>query len=418
MTPHMLQNLFRLWPLLALLCLWACGSEPTQTPVSLQTGTWHAEVYTQGQAIPFLVEVAQPTDSTVQFTLRNGEERIALDPAPLRGDSLHVPIDIFDASLELKADGGVLVGHWVKHYAEGYRVPVRLTAGKEARFQTTGPPATDYSGRYAVTFTVPDEGGRTYPAIGVFEQVGNVVTGTFLTKTGDYRYLAGVADGDSLRLSTFNGEWAYLFTAGKTTEGTLAGEFWSGKTGYKTWTATPDSTASLPNATTLTYLKPGYGPFRFQFPGTDGDTVSYPSEAFLGKPTVVQIFGTWCPNCRDETRFLADWYRRNKDRGVEIIGLAFERNPDPTYAGARIEKMREKLDVGYRFAIAGESNTESASQALPMLSQVLSFPTTIYLDKYGRVRKIHTGFSGPGTGEAYEAFVADFTATMEQLLAE
>lgn len=405
--------------LLLLLLLVGCGPRDTSSSApQIPAGPWRAELYLQGQTLPFQLRAERPTDSTVVFTLINGQERIQLEPVVLRDDSLKVPIDIFDASLELAVHGPILSGYWVKHYATDFALPVRLIAGDSARFDSLRAPTTDFSGRYRVTFAIPAEGGRTYPAVGVFEQRGALLTGTFLTTTGDYRYLSGVVDGDSLKLSTFNGEWAYLFTAGKLADGSLQGEYWSGKSSYKTWTAVKDSTAALPNPNYLAYLRPSFGAFRFAFPGTGGDTLVYPSEAFIGKPTIVQIFGTWCPNCRDETVFLADWYRRNKDRGVEIIGLAFERNADIAYASARIEKMRSKLDVGYRFAIAGESTTEAASKALPMLSSVLSFPTTIFLDKYGRVRKIHTGFSGPGTGPAYEAFVTEFNATMEQLLAE
>ncbi|MDX2062589.1 MAG: TlpA disulfide reductase family protein [Bacteroidia bacterium] len=400
------------------LLLAACGPATATDPgAPLSTGTWRAVVRTQGIEVPFLVEVATPTDSTVQLTLRNADERLVLDPAPLRGDSLTVPIDIFDAELRLRREGATFVGTWVKPYAPGYELPIYLTAADTSRFpldpaKTPG----SFGGRYATTFTHED--GHTSQAVGLFQQQGAQVTGTFLTKTGDYRYLAGIADGDSLRLSTFNGEWAYLFVAGKLPDGTLQGTYYTGKSGRKTFSARLDSTAQLPDANTLAYLKPGAGGLRFSFPGTAGDTVTYPSPAFAGKPVVVQIFGTWCPNCRDETVFLADWYRRNQARGVEVIALAFERNPAPEYANARIEKMRQKLDVRYRFAVAGESTSEAASKALPMLSSVLGFPTTIFIDKAGRVRKIHTGFSGPGTGEAYSQFVAEFTATMEQLLAE
>jgi hypothetical protein len=34
------------------------------------------------------------------------------------------------------------------------------------------------------------------------------------------------------------------------------------------------------------------------------------------------------------------------------------------------------------------------------------------------VRKIHTGYSGPATGDHYTQFVAEFKSTLDQLLAE
>ena len=53
-----------------------------------------------------------------------------------------------------------------------------------------------------------------------------------------------------------------------------------------------------------------------------------------------------------------------------------------------------------------------------MLRQFYGFPTTILVDRKGQVRKIHTGFSGPATGEHYTQFVAEFKRNLEQLLAE
>ena len=120
----------------------------------------------------------------------------------------------------------------------------------------------------------------------------------------------------------------------------------------------------------------------------------------------------------DETIFYADWYRKNKHRGVEIIGLAYEAKPDFNYAKSRVEKMISRLNVDYDFLIAGTYDKEAAAITLPMLNHVLSFPTTVYINKKGAVSKIHTGFSGPATGEYYTAFKKEFEEYMDFLLSE
>ena len=120
----------------------------------------------------------------------------------------------------------------------------------------------------------------------------------------------------------------------------------------------------------------------------------------------------------DETRFLSDWYYKNQSQGVEIIGLAYEIKPEFEYARDRVLTMKEKLSVPYDFLIAGTSSTESASESLPMLNKVMSFPTSIIIDKQGKVRRIHTGFSGPATGVYYEEFVDDFNQFMQELINE
>jgi hypothetical protein len=120
----------------------------------------------------------------------------------------------------------------------------------------------------------------------------------------------------------------------------------------------------------------------------------------------------------DETRFLVPWYNENNNRGVEIIGLAYEYKDDFAYASNRVKKMIDKLNVPYDLVIAGTSDKEKASQTLPMLNKVVAFPTTIFIGKDGKVKKIHTGFSGPGTGIYYEQFQQHFNEIVNELLSE
>jgi len=218
-------------------------------------------------------------------------------------------------------------------------------------------------------------------------------------------------------LYSFDGDHLYKFRGVKSVD-TIHGEFWSGKTGYKKFKAFKNESIELPDAYGLTYLKKGYERIDFSFKDLQGNLVSLKDPRYQNKVVVVQILGTWCPNCMDETRFLADWYRKNKHRGVEIIGLAYERKPDFAYAKSRVQKMKELMGVDYEVLIAGVATTESASESLPMLNQIISFPTSIVIDKTGAVRKIHTGFNGPATGKYYDNFVQEFNNMMDTLVKE
>jgi hypothetical protein len=120
----------------------------------------------------------------------------------------------------------------------------------------------------------------------------------------------------------------------------------------------------------------------------------------------------------DETNFLAPWYEKNKSRGVEIIGLGYERSPEYAKAAERLRKMKDRFGVGYDLAVAGIADKDAAGKSLPQINKVLAFPTTIIVDKKGEVRKINTGFSGPGTGKYYDELVADFNQTIDQLVKE
>jgi thiol-disulfide isomerase/thioredoxin len=168
----------------------------------------------------------------------------------------------------------------------------------------------------------------------------------------------------------------------------------------------------------VTYLKEGYDRITFSFPDVEKNMVSPSDEKFENKVLVLQIFGTWCPNCMDETKFLTEWYKSNSDRGVEILGLAYERKDDFAYASERVKKMKTKLGVPYDFVIAGVNDKKKAAETLPMLNHVLAFPTMIFIGRDGKVKHIHTGFEGPGTGEYYEKFKGRFNEIINELLNE
>lgn len=254
--------------------------------------------------------------------------------------------------------------------------------------------------------------------MGIFSQDGKNIRGTFLTNLGDYRYLEGNVEGNTFKLSTFDGSHLYFFTGTLSEEGSIEGLFRSGPRSKETFQAVRDEAFELPDAYSFNYLKEGYDRLTFTFPDVDGNHVSLDDPKFQGKVLLVQLFGTWCPNCMDETKFLAPWYEANKDKGVEVIGLAFEAKPEFEYASERVRKSTDKLGANYTFLIAGVSNKSKASEALPALNQVIAFPTLIYIDKSGKVRKIHTGFNGPGTGEYFTQWVEEHENLVRDLLDE
>ena len=395
----------------------ACQTE--KKPSSLPPGTWRAVIGSPGGELPFGLDLGRLDDTTFLVHVRNGTERLPLDTAHVRGDSLHVPIDIFDSELVAAVDDSSLYGRYTRYDAgkRAYDLPFSANHGQTFRFTpANAQPAGDVSGNWAVTFRTEKDSSQ---AVGVFKQQGNSLTGTFLTPTGDYRYLAGQVEGNEMKLSAFDGSHVYLFKAYlDSSRNRLEGEFWSGAKGYKKWTARRDEKAALPDANALAYLKKGYDRIDFTFPDLAGKPVSLSDPKFRNKVVVVQIMGSWCPNCMDETKFLAPWYDKNKARGVEIVGLSYEKVPTLEVSGPKLERMKKRLDVGYDVLLAGFHTTDSVAASLPMIEKVLAFPTTIFIDRQGKVRRIHTGFSGPGTGRYYDEFVEEFNQFVEKLLAE
>jgi thiol-disulfide isomerase/thioredoxin len=383
-------------------------------------GIWRATVETDGGKLPFHLQILPKSDSvSYEAYVINGEEKLKIDDLVMEGDSVQIPIEIFDAKIVAKLDNNKLIGRWQRYVGGAKYIHTAFEAERgvaERFFSQNTDNQSDVSGKWATNFASKDGQNKT-EAVGIFEQKGKTVTGTFLTTTGDYRYLEGIMDGDSLKLSTFDGTHLFLFKA-KKLGNRMKGQFWSNIHSLENWTATLDSTAKLPDLNTLTYLKPGYAKIEFAFPDLTGKTVSINDKPFENKVKIIQLMGTWCPNCMDESKYLAPWYDKNKNRGVEIIGLAFEKSTDLAIAGPKLEKMKQRFGINYTILLAGLKAEGETDKSLPMINKVLGFPTTIIIDKKGNVRQIHTGFSGPGTGHYYEEWIEDFNLLMDKLLAE
>jgi thiol-disulfide isomerase/thioredoxin len=399
-----------LFMLLALLI----SCEQPQPEIGLKSGVWRGEIVAQENKIPFNFEV-EKNNGSYNIDLINGGEKLDIDAVDILGDSLFFNMHIFDISIKAKIYKDSLVGYYSKNYAKNYVLPFNATFGKNGRFDDINS-SDKFDGTWETVFQGAE--GQETDAIGIFKVEDKVLKGTFLTKTGDYRFLDGYTVKDTMYLFTFDGNHIYRFRAFMENDTLMKGEYWSGKTGYKTFVSKKNDEAELPDANTLTYLKEGFDKIEFEFPDLEGKLTSLEDERYKDKIVILQILGTWCPNCMDETRFLSDWYKKNQPADVEIIGLAYEIKDDFDYAKNRVLTMKEKMNVPYDFLIAGTSTTESASESLPMLNKVISFPTSIIIDKKGKVRRIHTGFSGPATGIYYEKFVEDFNQFMKELINE
>lgn len=396
--------------------LWGCDGIGKKEFEFIPGGIWRGVIHQQGKELPFNFELIR-IDSIYQMIIHNGDERIVVTEIEVDGDTMRAVMPLFDSEFNVILNGEKLIGTFQKNYAKDYILPFEAVFDCSRRFfEDCREPAIDISGKWSTKFVKKD--GSSYDAIAKFSQKGHQVHGTFLTTTGDYRYLEGHIKDDILQMSCFDGNHLFLFEGLIMGDSIVNGEFWYGKNTYETWKAKKNMRASLPSAYELTYLKPGFDEFNFEFPDLDGNMVTLDDSLYQDKVVIVQIFGTWCPNCMDETKFYADWYRNNQHRGVEIIGLAYETKPDFEYAKGRVQNMIRKLDVDYNFLVAGTSDKKEAAKTLPMLNHVLSFPTSIFIDRQGKVRKIHTGFTGPGTGEHYEQFIKEFTEITDELIGE
>ncbi|HEV7230763.1 MAG TPA: TlpA disulfide reductase family protein [Bacteroidia bacterium] len=392
-----------------------CLNLEAQKQILLKDGNWRAALrLNDSTELPFYFDAVY-TNGSLSIEILNAKERIVVDEISLTSDSLNFRMPVFDSEFKCRNYYGTLQGVWINHARKDHNT-LPFSAKQEPPPNYTKASPTGLAGNWEATFSpgLPDSS----KAIGIFKQDHAHITGTFLTETGDYRYLDGTINGTVFKLACFDGSHAYLFQA-ELKDGKLAGDFYSGATGHEKWIAVHNEQFHLRDPDSLTWLKKGIVKMDFKFPNTEGREVSLDDSTYRNKVVVVQIMGSWCPNCMDETRYLAEEYKKNKTKGLEVIALAFERSAEPASVRENINRLKKRFGADYEFLITGKpGNAKAASEALPMLNAVMAFPTSIYIDRKGNVRKIYTGFSGPGTGIYYERFKEENERFIEKLLSE
>jgi len=379
----------------------------------LKQGTYKGILKVQdNEDLPFIFEV----ENEHSLKIFNADEVIVVDEIKYKKDSVFIKLPYFETYIAAKIEGDNFHGQLIEE-DRNRSVAFKTEFGEVNRFNSQNIDFnTDVSGVWEFEF---NDYGRIYPAKGEFKQNENIVTGTFRTPSGDYRFLEGIVEGDIIKVSTFDGAHAFLFKA-HVTDTTMVGDFYSGNHSKETFTGKRNKNFELPDEYTLTFIKEGYNTFNFSFPDLEGNIVSLSDNRFKDKVVLIQLMGSYCPNCLDETKFYSKFHEANKDRGLEIVALAFENAKTKEKAISAINRMKNKVGLNYPILLAqvGTNDKAKAREKLPMLNHVLSYPTTVFIDKKGMVRKIHTGFNGPATGQKYLDFQEEFNNFVNTLLNE
>ena len=269
--------------------------------------------------------------------------------------------------------------------------------------------------RWKFTFS-PDKDNES-SSIGLFNSIGqNEIGATFRTNTGDYGFMHGGYKAGNIVLSTFNGSRAYLLEA-ELSNDSVKGVLYAGNHSKTIIEGVLDNDFELADEYSLTSLKNNSQKFDFSFENTVGKLISIDDDFYNGKSMVIQFMGSWCPNCLDESKFYVDYINENDLKGIEFVALAFEYAKTKERALKSILKLKNELKINYPILLAqyGSSDKEKALEKFPMLNNIISYPTTIFLDRNKEVIKIHTGFNGPATGEKYLEFVKEFDKTIKSM---
>jgi len=403
----------------------ACSVLPARAlpaPGSLD-GLWDAVVAAAGTEVPFRFEIASK-GADVEGFFFEGDRKVGSSSGKLEDGLLSLDYDHLNTTLELKVSGNELIGTYRNKRAGSRPQDVRMRrftpapVGEEEIPELAG---NWEMRRNADEVTAPRD-TRTWHVF--LRQSGAELSGTILRVDGDTGTLVGRWQKGKLVLSHFAGERPNLFEATRNADGTLAVTL-NGNAHYmvvRSSEARAKGIPEPPDPSRYTNVKDPSTPFEFAFPDLSGTVVSNGDARLRGKVVVLAIGGSWCPNCHDEAPFLTELYKDYKARGLEIVGLLFENDPDIKVTRPRVVSFIKRHAVQYPMLLAGTTNpsptTKVIAEALPQLVNFGAYPTTIVLGRDGRVRNVHAGFPSAATGAEHTRHKREVRELLERLLAE
>ncbi len=368
-----------------------------------------ATVVVSNATIPFRFEI-QDKNGNISGSFFNGDEKVTSTAGSRTGDKITLEFAHYATRLEATWDGTTLSGTYGRTGRPPYPFSARAyTAPTEADSN-----APSIAGLWEVPVKSP-KGESAWKFI--VRQSGPEVSASILRIDGDTGTLAGRFANGKFLLSHFSGARPALLEVTPNADGTLS-LVQNGKTTYTAIKSSEARAKNLPapsDPSRWTSLQDPTKPLQFTGKDLAGNTVTDKDSRFAGKVVLVNITGSWCPNCHDEAPFLAEIYRTYKSRGLEIVALSFEEAEqlaDPT----RLKAFIKNYGLEYTVLLAGE--TSERDTKLPQAVNLNTWPATFFIGRDGLVRGSHAGFASKATGAEHEHTKAEFKATIEKLLAE
>ncbi len=377
-------------------------------------GNWQIDLNIQGKNLPVIMHINPAYNGIVTGELINGTEVIELN-GTLTGKKFKLDIGTSYSHLlgEILEDGQIK-GTWTRTLKSDFHVSF---SGKKTQLQNlfstaeTQKNLIDLSGKWKVSLSNDRYG------LGVFKQIGSHVYGSILTETGDFRYLDGTIVNNKLTLIGFDGTFSNIFELVVLNK-SLQGMHYSGTKFQQKILAVRDDSFQLSDPNTLTNIKDGIEFLKLpKKVSLLGETIDFEADRYLGKVKVIQLFGSWCPNCMDETKFFVDWRKQHQIllNDVEFIALAWEVFQTEEQAKKALRKFKVKMQMDYPIILMDYKSTKSVLDTIPF-EKMVAFPTTLFLGKDNKIEKIHTGFSGQATGPYFDLFTKEFEETLIELI--
>jgi peroxiredoxin len=377
-------------------------------PADPLAGRWTATIVSNDVEIPFVFEIAGE-GATLKGSFFNGERRITSTSVRADGSAKVFSFDQYGSKLRLVHDDGRLTGEYQR--ARGAPYPFKAT--REVKVAAaSGAPSIE--GTWIVS-AKSNKGEVAWRFIA--KQSGSNVTAAILRVDGDTGTLTGSWRDGRFLLSHFSGARPLLLEVTPAEDGTLtlSQNKQAGLVAAREHADRAKTIGAPTDPTLHTTVRDPNEPFAFSFPDLDGKVVSNTDAKFRGKVLLVNISGSWCPNCHDEAPFLSALYRKYRARGFELVTLSFEEGDQLTNP-ARLRAFMQAYGLENTVLLAGEP--DQLNEKVPQGVNLNAFPTSFILGRDGRVRAVHAGFPSPGSGEYYTKAEREVTELVERLLAE
>jgi len=375
-------------------------------------GLWDATVKVKDLEVPFRFEISGD-GSKIVGTFFNGDAKFISSSGTYANGSVLINWDYTASKLEATVHDGIIEGSYFRSGRDA-----KTVYPFQAKRFAPSPLTTDDVPSIAGLWVIPtqsDKGESAWQFI--VRQSGPEVTAAVLRIDGDTGALQGTYKNGKFILSHFSGARPSVFEVKLLPDGSLD-ILQNGTTKLTATRSTEAKAKGLPEPTDPskhTSVKDPTKPFTFAFNDISGKPVTNEDPRFRGKVVLINITGSWCPNCHDEAPFLAALYKKYHSQGLEIVALSFE-EADQLKDPARLRAFIKKYGIDYTVLVGGEP-----SEAAAKLTQAVNWnawPTTFFVGRDGLVRGAHAGFPSSGSGEIFTKAKEEFEAKVGRLLAE
>ncbi|HET9219552.1 MAG TPA: TlpA disulfide reductase family protein [Terriglobia bacterium] len=346
-----------------------------------------------------------------------GDERSPIPEISVNGDLLRFDFSEYGADMLGTFNGKTWQGEYRRHRENATKsfrfLAERTTSLNPGTSFAAAAEALEATGNFKVRFE--DEKNADSATSAKFWKAGEAILGTFIAPDGDYGLLEGVAgnDGDMI-FHRFTGWQATRIDLRKTSD-RWAGSFLAASIDKpRAFMLEPSMPAAVAERTKM---KNPSAAFEFACEASTGGTVRHTD--FKGKAMIVDIMGTWCHNCLDSAPVLQQLQSRHEQQGLQVVGLSFEIRDDARLAQKNLSLFKQRFGLTYPLLYCGDLDDANVDRRLKsQLDGFFAYPTTLFIDREGKVQSIHTGFKGPGTGDDFASEVALFNRRAERLVTE